>query len=166
MVETIKSNGDRVVDTCVRDDTLNTTVKLNCTLATVSDSVVPMINLESKLHVAGVVSRKDPSLATIEDPGHANIVEQRSTKLQRLDCTNPTRKEQTINCNDKVSRNFVCSNTFDALMINYDQELRALSTPILQVSILETTRIIKEPQTAMLNKANPMVKPPMATINT
>ncbi|KAH0730596.1 hypothetical protein KY285_001498 [Solanum tuberosum] len=51
-------------------------------------------------------------------------------------------------------------------MINSDQELHALSTPILQVSNLETTRIIKEPQAAMLNKANPMVKPLMAIINT
>ncbi|KAH0724892.1 hypothetical protein KY284_000757 [Solanum tuberosum] len=193
MVETIKSNGDRVVDTCVRDDTLNTTVTLNCTLATVSqtlvlganvgftsDLVVLVINLESILHVGGVVSRKDPSLATIEDPGHANNVEQRgenldpifesggtcdhdftlndnnrggwtevpskkfspgSTKLQQIDCTNLTRKEQIVYCKDKVSRSHVvCSNTFAALMINSDQELHALSTPILQVSFLETTR--------------------------
>ncbi|KAG5629794.1 hypothetical protein H5410_001511 [Solanum commersonii] len=50
-----------------KDDTLNTTVTLNFTLATdgvTSDSFVPVINLESnlasnpKLHVAGVVSGK------------------------------------------------------------------------------------------------------------
>ncbi|KAH0658303.1 hypothetical protein KY285_026851 [Solanum tuberosum] len=93
MVEAIKNNGDRVVDTCVQYDTFNTTVTLNCTLATVSrtlvlgakegatsDSVVPVINLGSglvsnpKLPTAGVLSRKDPSLATIEDSGQANKV--------------------------------------------------------------------------------------------
>ncbi|KAH0696258.1 hypothetical protein KY289_013740 [Solanum tuberosum] len=84
MVEAIKNNGDRVVHTCVRDDTLNTTVTLNYTLATVSqtlllsakdgvtsDSVVPVINLESnlvsnpKLPTTGVLSGKDPILVTI-----------------------------------------------------------------------------------------------------
>ncbi|KAK4710027.1 hypothetical protein R3W88_004540 [Solanum pinnatisectum] len=182
MVEAIKNNGDRVVDTCVRDDTLNTTVTLNYTLATVSqtlllgakdcvtsDLVVPVINLESnqvsnsKLPTAGVLSGKDPILATIEDSGQANKVQQcednldqifefgGNTKLQKLDCTNPTRKEQTINSEDKISS---------------DQELHALSTPILQVSNPETTRIIKESHAAMLNKENSMFKPHMATINT
>ncbi|KAK4711232.1 hypothetical protein R3W88_005745 [Solanum pinnatisectum] len=94
MMEAIKNNGDRVVDTCVQDDTLNTTVTLNCPLATVSqtlvlgamesitsDSVVPVINLESdlvsnpKLPTAGVLSGKDSSLATIEDSGQANKVQ-------------------------------------------------------------------------------------------
>ncbi|KAK4711231.1 hypothetical protein R3W88_005744 [Solanum pinnatisectum] len=88
-----------------------------------------------------------------------------NSKLQ-LDCTNPTHKEQTMNCEDKVSRKVVCSNTFDALMINSDQELHALSTPILQISNPETTRIIKESHATMLDKENPMVKPSMATINT
>ncbi|KAG5620370.1 hypothetical protein H5410_005588, partial [Solanum commersonii] len=77
MVEAIKNNGDQVVDSCVQDDTLNTTVTLNCTLAMVSqtlvlgskesvtsDSVVPVINLESclvlnpKLPTVGVLSGK------------------------------------------------------------------------------------------------------------
>ncbi|KAH0733724.1 hypothetical protein KY285_009431 [Solanum tuberosum] len=89
-----------------------------------------------------------------------------NTKLQQLDCTNLTRKEQTMNCEDKVTRKVVCSNTFDALMVNSDQELHALSTPIHQVSNLETTRIIKESHATMLNKENSMVKPLMATINT
>ncbi|KAH0716805.1 hypothetical protein KY290_013065 [Solanum tuberosum] len=89
-----------------------------------------------------------------------------NNKLQHLDCTNPTCKDQTINCEDKVSGEVVCSNTFDAIMINSDQELHALSTPILQVSNPETTRIIKESHATMLNKENPMVKPPMETINT
>ncbi|KAG5629793.1 hypothetical protein H5410_001510 [Solanum commersonii] len=75
-------------------------------------------------------------------------------------------KEQTINCKDKVSRNVVFSNTFEALVINSDQELHALSTLILQVSNLETTRIIKESHTTLLIKANSIVKPLMATINT
>ncbi|KAG5626547.1 hypothetical protein H5410_011765 [Solanum commersonii] len=70
-------------------------------------------------------------------------------KLQQLDCTNPPCKEQTINCEDKVSRKIVCSNTFDALMTNSDQELHVLSSPILQVSNPETT----------LNKENPMITP-------
>uniref|UniRef100_M1D880 NB-ARC domain containing protein n=1 Tax=Solanum tuberosum TaxID=4113 RepID=M1D880_SOLTU len=214
MVEAIKNNGDRVVDSCVQDDTLNTTVTLNCTLATVSqtlvlgskesvtsDSVVPEINLESslvlnpKLPTVGVLSGKDPSLATIEDFVQANKMQQceenldqifesggtcdhditlkdndkgrwtevpskmfspGNSKLQHLDCTNPACKDQTINCEDKVSGKVVCSNTFDALMINFDQELHALSTPILQVSNPETTRIIKESHAAMLNKENPM----------
>uniref|UniRef100_M1DIJ7 Uncharacterized protein n=1 Tax=Solanum tuberosum TaxID=4113 RepID=M1DIJ7_SOLTU len=189
MVEAIKNNGDRVVDTCVQDDTLNTTVTLNCPLATVSqtlvlgakdgvtsDSVVPVINLESdlvsnpKIPTAGVLPGKYSSMATIEDSSQANKVQQCeenldrisesgtydhdftlkdndkgdwievpsktfspcNAKLQQLDCTNPTHKEQTMNCEDKVSRKVVCSNTFDALMINSDQELHALSTPILQ----------------------------------
>ncbi|KAG5621901.1 hypothetical protein H5410_007119 [Solanum commersonii] len=34
MVEAIINNGDRVVDTCVQDDTLNTTITPNCTLTT------------------------------------------------------------------------------------------------------------------------------------
>ncbi|KAG5620371.1 hypothetical protein H5410_005589, partial [Solanum commersonii] len=89
-----------------------------------------------------------------------------NSKLQHLDCTNPTCKDQTINCEDKVSGKVVCSNTFDSLMINSDQELHALATRILQVSNPETTRIIKESHAAMLNKENPMVKPPMETINT
>ncbi|KAH0684349.1 hypothetical protein KY289_022101, partial [Solanum tuberosum] len=124
--------------------------------------VVPVINLEyelnPKLPTPSILSGKDPSLATIEDSG--------GTKLQQLDCTNPTHKEKTVNCEDKLSSKFVCSNTFDALMINSDRELHELSTPILLVSNPETPRIIKEPQAAMLNKANPMVKSPMATINT
>ncbi|KAK4724621.1 hypothetical protein R3W88_027400 [Solanum pinnatisectum] len=44
-------------------------------------------------------------------------------------------------------------------MINSYQELHALSTPILQVSNPETTRIIKESHATMLNKKNPMIKP-------
>ncbi|KAG5583174.1 hypothetical protein H5410_053801 [Solanum commersonii] len=159
----------------------------------------------SKRPTAGVLSGKDPSLATIEDSGQANKVQQceenldqicesggtydhdftlkdndkggwtevpskmfspGNTILQQLDCTNPTRKEQPMNCEDKVSRKVVYSNTFDALMINSDQELHALSTPILQVSNPETSRIIKESHATMLNKENPMVKPHMATINT
>ncbi|KAH0685838.1 hypothetical protein KY284_016391 [Solanum tuberosum] len=137
-------------------------VILNCPLATVSqtlvlgakdgatsDSVVPMINLKSdlvsnpKLSTAGVLCGKDSSLATIQDSGQANKVQQceknldrisksggtcdhdftlkdndkggwtevpsktfslGNTKLQQLDCTNPTHKEQTVNCEDKVSR--------------------------------------------------------------
>ncbi|KAG5632109.1 hypothetical protein H5410_003826 [Solanum commersonii] len=153
MVEAIKNNGDRVVDTCVRDDTLNTTVALNGTLATVSQTLilVPMINLEynlasnPNLPAGGVLSGKDPCLSTTEDPDQAN---------------------KTINYEDKVLRKVVCSNTFDALMIISNQELHALSTPFFLVSHLETIRIIKEPYAAMLNKANPMVKSPMATINT
>ncbi|KAK4717131.1 hypothetical protein R3W88_015469 [Solanum pinnatisectum] len=148
------------------------------------------VNLESglvsnpKLPIACVLSGKDPSLATIENSGQANkaceenldqifesgvpskMFSQSNTKLQHLDCTNPTLKERTINCENKVSRKVVCSNTFDALMINSDQELHALSTPILQVSNPETIRIIKESHVAMLNKENTMVKPPMATIST
>ncbi|KAH0689244.1 hypothetical protein KY289_016602 [Solanum tuberosum] len=176
-----------------------------------SDSVVPVINLESdlvsnsKLSTAGVLCGKDSSLATIQDSGQANKVQQceenldrisesggtcdhdftlkdndkggwtevpsktfspGNTKLQQLDCTNPTHKDQMVNCEDKVSRKVVCSNTFDALVINSDQELHVLSTPILQDSNPETTRIIKESHATMLNKENLMVKPPMATINT
>ncbi|KAH0679855.1 hypothetical protein KY284_020940 [Solanum tuberosum] len=143
--------------------------------------MVPVINLESdlasnpKLPTTGVLSGKDPSLATIQDYGQANKVQQCEEnldqifesggtcdhdftlkdndkgsrtevpsktfsldKLQQLDCTNPPHKEQTINCEDKVSRKSVCSNTFDALIINSDQELHALSTPILQISNQET----------------------------
>ncbi|KAH0717056.1 hypothetical protein KY285_013087 [Solanum tuberosum] len=103
MVEAIKNNGDRVVDTCVRDDTLNTTVTLNYTLATVSqtlllsakdgvtsDSVVPVINLESnlvsnpKLPTTGVLSGKDPILVTIEDSGQANKVQQCEDNLDQI----------------------------------------------------------------------------------
>ncbi|KAH0779479.1 hypothetical protein KY290_005906 [Solanum tuberosum] len=186
MVEAIKNNGDRVVDTCVQDDTL-------------SD-----LALNPKLPTAGVLSRKDPSLATIEDSVQANKVQQceenldqivesggtcdhdftlkdndeegwtevpsktfspGNTQLQQLVCTNPPRKEQTINCEDEVSKKIVSSNIFDALMINSDQELHALSTPILQVSNPETTRIIKESHATMLNKENPMSKPPIQSIS-
>ncbi|KAH0683678.1 hypothetical protein KY290_022302 [Solanum tuberosum] len=154
--------------------------------------MVPVINLESylasnpKLPIVGVLSGKNPSLATIQDSCQANKVQQCEenldqifesggtcdhdftlkdndkegwievpsktfslAKLQQLDCTNQPRKEKTINCEDKVSRKIVCSNTFDALMTNTDQELYALSSPILQVSNLETT----------LNKENPMIIP-------
>ncbi|KAG5582926.1 hypothetical protein H5410_053553 [Solanum commersonii] len=206
MVEAIKNNGDRVVDTCVQDDTLVLGAKNGVT----SDSVVPVINLESDLAsnptlpTAGVLSGKDPSLATIEDSGQANMVQQYeenldqivefggicdhdftlkdndeggwtevprkifspgNTKLQQLDCTNPPRKEQTINCEDEVSKKIVCSNIFDALMINFDQELHALSTLILQVSNPETTRIIKESHATMLNKENLMIKTPIQSIS-
>ncbi|KAG5632368.1 hypothetical protein H5410_004085 [Solanum commersonii] len=88
------------------------------------------------------------------------------TKIQQLDFCNPTHKDQMVNCEDKVSQKAVCSNTFDVLMINSDQELHVLSTPILLVSNPETPKIIKEPEVAMLNIANPTVKSPMATINT
>ncbi|XP_049399994.1 uncharacterized protein LOC125864106 [Solanum stenotomum] len=207
MVEAIKNNGDRVVETCVQDDTL----VLGANDGVTSDSVVPVINLESdlalnpKLPTAGVLSGKDPSLATIEDSCQTNKVQQceenldqivesaggtydhdftlkdndeggwtevpsktfspGNTKLQQLDCTNPPRKEQTINCEDEVSKKIVCSNIFDALMINFDQELYVLSTPILQVSNLETTRIIKESHATMLNKENPMSKPHIQSIS-
>ncbi|KAG5600342.1 hypothetical protein H5410_031712 [Solanum commersonii] len=69
IVEAIKNNGDRVVDTCVQDDTLVLSAKVDVT----SDSMVPVINLESdlasnpKLPTAGVLSGKNPSLATIQD---------------------------------------------------------------------------------------------------
>ncbi|KAG5614391.1 hypothetical protein H5410_014215 [Solanum commersonii] len=98
--------------------------------------VIPVINVESalalnpKLPVADVLLRKYPS----------------STKLHQRDCTNLTRREKTLNCEDKVSRNVVCSNIFDVLMINSDQELLVLSTSILQVSNPETIKIIKKPQ--------------------
>ncbi|KAJ8529440.1 hypothetical protein K7X08_036275 [Anisodus acutangulus] len=88
-----------------------------------------------------------------------------STKLQQLDCTSPGRKEQAANCEDKVSRKLVCSNTFDALMINSDQELNA-ATPTLHISNPEIASIVKEPQAAMLIKENPMIKQPMWRINT
>ncbi|KAH0723176.1 hypothetical protein KY285_005760 [Solanum tuberosum] len=206
MVEAIKNNGDRVVDTCVQDDTL----VLGANDGVTSDSVAPVINLESdlalnpKLPTAGVLSGKDPSLATIEDSGQVNKVQQceenldqivesggtcdhdftlkdndeggwtevpsktfspGNTKLQQLDCTNPPRKEKTINYEDEVSKKIVCSNIFDALMINSDQELHALSTPILQVSNPETTTIIKESHATMLNKENPMSKPRIQSIS-
>ncbi|KAK4734004.1 hypothetical protein R3W88_008265 [Solanum pinnatisectum] len=183
MVGAIKNNGDRVVDTCVQDDTLNTTITLNCPLATVSqtlvlgakdgvtsDSMVLVINLESDL-----ISNPKLSTAGIQDSGQANKVQQceenlgkflSNTKIQQLDCTNPIHKEKTVNYEDKVSRKVVCSNTFDALMINSDQELHPLSTPILQDSNPKATRIIKESHAIMLNKENLMVKPHMATIKT
>ncbi|KAH0727260.1 hypothetical protein KY284_003125 [Solanum tuberosum] len=206
IVEAIKNNGDRVVDTFVQVDTLVVSSKDGVT----SDSMVPVINLESdlasnpKLPTAGVLSGKNSSFATIEDFGQANKVQQceenldqnfefggtcdhdftlkdidkggwtevpiktfspGNTKLQQLDCTNPPRKEQTINYEDKVSRKIVCSNTFDALMINSDQELHALSTPILQVSNPETTRLIKESHATMLNKENSMIKPLIQSIS-
>ncbi|KAG5627967.1 hypothetical protein H5410_013185 [Solanum commersonii] len=188
IVKAIKNNGDRVVDTCVQDDTLVLSAKDDVT----SDSMVSMINLESnlssnpKLPTAGVLSGKNPSLATIQDFCQANKVQQceenldqifesggtcdhdftlkdnnkegwtevpsktfSPAKLQQLDYTNPPYKEQTINCEDKVSRKIVCSNTFDALMTNSDQELHALSSPILQVSNPETT----------LKKEKPMIIP-------
>ncbi|KAK4727083.1 hypothetical protein R3W88_032000 [Solanum pinnatisectum] len=140
MVEAIKNNGDQVVDTCVQDDTLNTTVTRNCPLATVSQTLVLGANdgVTSDL-VVPVISL---DLATIEDSGQANKVQQceenldqisessGNTKLQQLDCTNPTRKDKMMNCEDKVSRKVVCSNTFDALMINSDQEPRAKKFPM------------------------------------
>ncbi|KAH0710840.1 hypothetical protein KY284_012267 [Solanum tuberosum] len=167
MVEAIKNNGDRVVATSVRDDILNTTVTLNCTLATVSqtlvldakdgvtsDSVVPVINLESdlvsnpKLPTAGVLYGKDPSLATIEDYGQDTKVQQCEENLDQIfEYGGTCDHDFTLKDNDKggltevpsetfsrVSRKIVCSNTFDALRINSDQELHALFTPILQVS--------------------------------
>ncbi|KAH0729109.1 hypothetical protein KY289_000297 [Solanum tuberosum] len=125
----------------------NDTLVLSAKDDVTSDSMVPMINLESdldlnpKLPTAGVLSGKDSSLATIQDSGQANKDNDKGgstevktfslAKLQQLDCTNPPRKEQTINCEDKVSRKIVCSNNFDALMIDSNQELHALSTPIL-----------------------------------
>ncbi|KAH0754163.1 hypothetical protein KY290_024433 [Solanum tuberosum] len=171
IVEAIKNNGDRVVDTCVQDDTLVLSAKDDV----ISDSMVPMINLESdlvlnpKLPTAGVnkVRQCEENLDqifesggtcdhdfTLKDNDNEGWTEVPSktfspAKLQQLDCTNPPRKEQTINCEDKVSRKIVCSNTFDALMTNSDQELHALSSPILQVSNPETT----------LNKENPMIIP-------
>ncbi|KAH0711851.1 hypothetical protein KY289_007810 [Solanum tuberosum] len=51
IVEAIKNNGDRVVDTCVQDDTLSDLAS------------------NPKLPTAGVLSGKDPSLATIQDSG-------------------------------------------------------------------------------------------------
>ncbi|KAH0730597.1 hypothetical protein KY289_001785 [Solanum tuberosum] len=91
MVEAIKNDGYQVVDSSVRDDTPNTTITLNCTLATVSyTSVVPVINFEydqasnPKLPTAGVLSGKDPSLAMIEDPGQANKVQRRGENLDRI----------------------------------------------------------------------------------
>lgn len=46
-----------------------------------------------------------------------------NTQLQQLDCTNPPCKEQTINCDDNISRKIVYSNTFDVLIINSGQKL-------------------------------------------
>ncbi|KAK4718313.1 hypothetical protein R3W88_016651 [Solanum pinnatisectum] len=179
MVEPIKNNGDRVVDTCVQDDTLNTTVTPNWPLATVSqtlvlgamdgvtsDSVVPVINLESdlvsnpKLPTAGVLSGKDSSLSTIEDSGQDNKVQQCEENLDQISESGGTYDHDfTMKDNDKEGWTKVPSKTFSP-------ELYALSTPIIQVSNPETTRIIKESHATILNKENPIVKPPMATINT
>ncbi|KAK4337534.1 hypothetical protein RND71_042021 [Anisodus tanguticus] len=106
--------------------------------------------------------------ARVEKSGqHDNIGDQVIDVVasQQLDCISPDRKEQAANCEDKVSRKLVCSNTFDALMINSDQELNA-ATPTLHISNPEITSIVKEPQAAMLIKENPMIKQPMCRINT
>ncbi|KAG5605059.1 hypothetical protein H5410_026551 [Solanum commersonii] len=152
MVESIKNNGDRIVDTCIQNDTLNTTVTLNCTLATISQTLV----LGAKDGVT------NPSLVVIEDSSQANKVQQCEENPDHIFEYGGANDI----CEDKVSMKVVCSNTFDALMINSDQEHHALSTPTLQVFNPETTKIIKESHAAMLNKENPMVKSPMSTINT
>ncbi|KAH0773435.1 hypothetical protein KY290_010572 [Solanum tuberosum] len=132
MVEAIKNNGDRVVATSVRDDILNTTVTLNCTLATVSqtlvlgakdgvtsDSVVPVINLESdlvsnpKLPTAGVLSGKDPSLATIEDYGQDTKVQQCEENLDQIfEYGGTCDHDFTLKDNDKRGWTEVPSETF------------------------------------------------------
>ncbi|KAG5618602.1 hypothetical protein H5410_018426 [Solanum commersonii] len=77
IVEAIKNNGDRVVDTCVQDNTLVLSAKDDVT----SDSMVPVINLESdlasnpKLPTVGVLFGKNPSLAMIQDSCQANKVQ-------------------------------------------------------------------------------------------
>ncbi|KAK4354704.1 hypothetical protein RND71_026898 [Anisodus tanguticus] len=125
----VKNDGDRVVDTCVRDDTLNTTVTVNRELARVSQDLI----LGAK---AG---------ATSDLVDLAKLIRKHSTALTQV-----TRSRQHI-VEDKVLRKLVCSNIFDALMINPDEELNA-ATPTIHISNSEIARIIEEHQAAILRK--------------
>ncbi|KAG5620688.1 hypothetical protein H5410_005906 [Solanum commersonii] len=97
-----------------------------------SDSVVPVINLESNL-------ASNPKLPTTGVYLGKILFWSRLKILDKL--------IRTMIRDDGLKYQSKC-----LLQINSDQELHALSTPILQVSNPETTRIIKESYTAMLNK--------------
>ncbi|KAK4738350.1 hypothetical protein R3W88_002047 [Solanum pinnatisectum] len=106
--------------------------------------MVPVINLESnlasnpKLSTAGVLSSKDPSLATIEDSGQANKVQQCEENLDQIfESSGTCDHDFTLKDNDKAGWTEVPSKIFSP----------------------ETTRIIKESHATMLNKENPMIKP-------
>uniref|UniRef100_M1DHA4 NB-ARC domain containing protein n=1 Tax=Solanum tuberosum TaxID=4113 RepID=M1DHA4_SOLTU len=70
--------------------TVSQTLLLNAKDGVTSDSVVPVINLESnlvsnpKLPTTGVLSGKDPILVTIEDSGQANKVQQCEDNLDQI----------------------------------------------------------------------------------
>ncbi|KAH0705864.1 hypothetical protein KY285_010392 [Solanum tuberosum] len=112
MVEAIKNNGDRVVATSVRDDILNTTVTLNCTLATVSQTLSDLVS-NPKLPTAGVLSGKDPSLATIEDYGQDTKVQQCEENLDQIfEYGGTCDHDFTLKDNDKGGWTEVPSETF------------------------------------------------------
>ncbi|KAH0708616.1 hypothetical protein KY284_010043 [Solanum tuberosum] len=115
IVEAIKNNGDRVVDTCVQDDTLVLSAKYDVT----SDSMVLVINLEAdlasnpKLPTAGVLSGKNPSLATIQDSCQANKVQQCEENLDQIFESGGTCDHDfTLKDNDKEGWTEVPSKTF------------------------------------------------------
>ncbi|KAG5598707.1 hypothetical protein H5410_030077 [Solanum commersonii] len=153
IVEAIKNNGDRVVDTCVQDDTLVLSAKDDVT----SDSMVPVINLKAdlasnpKLPTAGVLSRKNPSLATIQDSCQANKVQQCEENLDQIFESGGTCDHDfTLKDNDKEGWTKVPSKTFSpAKLQQLDCTNPPHKDPILQVSNPETT----------LNKENPMIIP-------
>uniref|UniRef100_M1DJL2 Uncharacterized protein n=1 Tax=Solanum tuberosum TaxID=4113 RepID=M1DJL2_SOLTU len=121
IVEAIKNNGDRVVDTCVQDDTLVLSANDDIT----SDSMVPVINLESdlasnpKLPTAGVLFGKNPSLDTIQDSCQANKVQPCKENLNQIFKSGGTCDHDfTLKDNDKEGCTEVPSKIF--LQPNYN----------------------------------------------
>ncbi|KAJ8539507.1 hypothetical protein K7X08_013759 [Anisodus acutangulus] len=89
----IKNNGDRVVDTCVRDDTLNTTVIVNRVLARVSQDLIlgakvgatsDLVDLVINLKTDQAFKPNQLPITAVlnaEDSGQANKVQQREENL-------------------------------------------------------------------------------------
>ncbi|KAH0766086.1 hypothetical protein KY285_001957 [Solanum tuberosum] len=135
IVEAIKNNGDRVVDTCVQDDTLVLSANDDVT----SDSMVPVINLESdiasnpKLPTAGVLSGKNPSLAMIQDSCQANKVQQCEENLDQIFESGGTCDHDfTLKDNDKEGWTEVPSKTFSPAKL---QQLDCTNPPCKEQTI-------------------------------
>ncbi|KAG5573243.1 hypothetical protein H5410_063009 [Solanum commersonii] len=98
-----------------QDDTLVLSANDDVT----SDSMVPVINLEadlasnSKIPIAGVLSGKNPSLATIQDSWQANKVQQCEENLDQIFESGGTCDHDfTLKDNDKEGWTEVPSKTF------------------------------------------------------
>ncbi|KAK4359851.1 hypothetical protein RND71_022080 [Anisodus tanguticus] len=132
IVEVVKNNGDRVVDTCVRDDTLNATVTVNRALARVSQDLTLGAKAGDLVDPSNPKQLPIPGVLNGKYSGQANRVQQRGENLDQV--------FEFGGSDDRGGWTEVPS-----------KNISSGTTPTIHISNPEIARIIEEHQATMLS---------------